>query len=81
MICLEPMPVPHIRGCTDRWGDEITTRIHDVCGRHWRATLWKQISKQELVSGYVKKIATRERGISVSRLENQFMDFAFEQNE
>ena len=30
---------------TDRWGEEITTRIHDVCGRHCRGTLWRQRSK------------------------------------
>ena len=38
-ICLEPIPIPHTHGCTDRRGEERSTRIHDVCGRH--CTLWR----------------------------------------
>ena len=33
------IPIPHTHGCTDRRGEERSTRIHDVCGRH--CTLWR----------------------------------------
>ena len=38
-ICLEPIPIPHTHGCTDRSGEKRSNRIHDVCGRH--CTLWR----------------------------------------
>ena len=37
--------------------------------------------KHDCVSGYFEKITRRERVMRVSRLKNQFMDFAFEHNE
>ena len=39
-FCLESIPVPHTQT-----GEEITTRIRDVCGRHCRATLWRHRSR------------------------------------
>ena len=45
--CLEPIPVPHTHECTDGWGEEIATIIHDVCGRYCRATLWRQRCKHD----------------------------------
>ena len=54
--------VPHTNGCTNRGGEERSTRIHDVCGRH--CTLWRYppvMSTHDWVSGYVEKIDTRER--------------------
>ena len=66
---------------TDIWGEEITTRIHDVCGRHCRGTFWRQISKHDRVSGYVDTITRIERGMMVSRLTTLFMDFGLRQNE
>ena len=66
---------------TDIWGEEITTRIHDVCGRHCRGTLWRQISKHDRVSEYVETVTRREGGMMGSRLKTQFMEFALRQNE
>ena len=39
MICIEPIPIPHTLGCTDKRGEESNTRIRDVCGRH--CTFWR----------------------------------------
>ena len=70
---------------TDRWGEEITNIIHDVCERHIVGVPWggREVNMTEYLDTWklLVIITRREIGMRVSRLKTQFMDIALKQNE
>ena len=78
-ICLEPIPIPHTHGCTNRKGlrkevPESMMFADDIvlCGG-------REVDMTEYLDTWRKSL--EERGMMLSRPKTQFMDFNFEKNQ